>query len=343
MSTFNLHDALLYDQLEDERVQCNLCAHRCTISEGGKGICRVRENHGGRLYTRVFGNLIAQNVDPIEKKPLYHFYPGSTAYSIATPGCNFHCEWCQNWQISQMPRLMNLPDRKRVQPDAIVEAANATGSQSIAYTYTEPTIFFEYSFAVSQLAHAAGLKNVYVTNGFMTPEMIDLYHPWLDAANVDIKAFKDETYHRLMGGRLEPVLESCRRLKAAGVWLEVTTLIVPGVNDDPDELRDLAQFIYDDLGPETPWHLSRFYPQYKMTSQPPTSEKILMNTKAMGEEIGLDYIYIGNVAGVYGTRCKKCGQDLLIRMGYQTRIVGLDNVGCCTECGTSVDGVGMRG
>ena len=177
----------------------------------------------------------------------------------------------------------------------------------------------------------------------MTPEMIELYHPWLDAANVDIKAFKDETYRKLMGGRLELVLESCRRLKAAGVWLEVTTLIVPGVNDDPEELRGLAQFIYDDLGPETPWHLSRFYPQYKMTDQPPTGEKILLDTKAMGEEIGLDYIYIGNVAGIYATHCKKCGQELIVRSGYQTRIVGLDGEGRCTACGTPVDGVGMAG
>ena len=341
MATFSLHDALLYDQLADDQVRCDLCAHCCVIKDGGRGICRVRENHEGRLYSRVYGNLIAQNVDPIEKKPLYHFYPGSMAYSIATPGCNFRCEWCQNWQISQMPRLMTLPDRKRLQPEAIVESALATGSTSIAYTYTEPTIFFEYSFDVSKLAHEAGIKNVYVTNGFMTPEMIDLYHPWLDAANVDIKAFKDETYRKLMGGRLEPVLESCRRLKAAGVWLEVTTLIVPGVNDDPEELRALAAFIHDDLGPETPWHLSRFYPQYKMTTKAPTEQSILNETKVMGEEMGLDYIYIGNVAGVYATHCKHCGQDLIVRSGYQTQIVGLNDAGCCTQCGTQLDGVGL--
>lgn len=343
MGNFSLHDALLYDQLDDDQVRCTLCAHRCLIKDDGRGICRVRENHDGRLYTRVYGNLIAQNVDPIEKKPLYHFYPGSMAYSIATPGCNFRCEWCQNWQISQMPRLMNLPERRRLQPEAIVEAAIATGARSIAYTYTEPTIFFEYSFDVSKLAHEAGLKNVYVTNGFMTPEMIDLYHPWLDAANVDIKAFRDETYRRQMGGRLEPVLESCRRLKAAGVWLEITTLIVPGVNDDPDELRALAEFVHDDLGPETPWHLSRFYPQYKMTSQPPTEAEILLETKAMGEEIGLDYIYIGNIAGNYPTLCKECGQELIVRSGYQTRTVGLDEEGRCRQCGTTLDGIGMAG
>jgi len=343
MAAFSLHDALLYDQLADDQVRCNLCAHRCLIKDDGQGICRVRENHGGRLYTRVYGNLIAQNVDPIEKKPLYHFYPGSMAYSIAMPGCNFRCEWCQNWQISQMPRQMTLPDRKRLQPEAIVESALATGSASIAYTYTEPTVFFEYSLDVSRLAHEAGIRNVYVSNGFMTPEMIDLYHPWLDAANVDIKAFKDETYRKLMGGRLEPVLESCRRLKAAGVWLEVTTLIVPGVNDDPEELRALAAFIHADLGPETPWHLSRFYPQYKMTDKSPTAQAILTETKAMGEAMGLDYIYIGNVAGIYATHCKHCGQELIVRSGYQTRIVGLDGEGRCTQCGVKLDGVGIRG
>ncbi len=168
MANFNLHDALLYDQLEVERVRCNLCAHRCTINEGGMGICQVRENHEGRLYTRVYGNLIARTLIPSRRSRSITSIQTPRPYSIATPGCNFHCEWCQNWQISQMPRLMNLPGRKRVQPEAIVEAAIATGSQSIAYTYTEPTIFFEYSLDVSKLAHAAGIKNVYVTNGFMT-------------------------------------------------------------------------------------------------------------------------------------------------------------------------------
>jgi pyruvate formate lyase activating enzyme len=237
--------------------------------------------------------------------------------------------------------MMALPSRQRVRPEAVVSQAVESGCRSIAYTYTEPTIFFEYSYDVARLAKDAGLRNVFVTDGFMTPEMLEMFQPYLDAANVDVKAFKDETYRTLMGGRLEPVLESCRLMKKLGIWLEITTLIVPDVNDDPAELRELAEFIYQDLGPETPWHLSRFYPQYQMIDRPPTKISILSETKAMGEEIGLDYIYIGNVNGVYLTRCKQCGNELISRSGYATRILGLDADGKCDQCGTSLDGVGM--
>ena len=333
-----LHHALLYDVLKDNQVQCNLCAHRCIIKDQKQGICHVRENRDGKLYTLVYGNLISRNIDPIEKKPLYHFLPGTKAYSIATPGCNFHCEWCQNWQISQMPRLMQMPKSKRVLPEEIVESALISGCRSIAYTYTEPTIFFEYSYDVAQLANEAGLKNVYVTNGFMTPEMLEMFHPYLDAANVDIKAFHDETYRKLMGGRLAPVLDSCRKMKSLGIWLEITTLIVPGVNDDPEELKAIATFIYEDLGAETPWHLSRFYPQYKMMDRAPTEESILHETKAMGKSIGLKYIYIGNVSGSNNTYCSDCGELLIARSGYFTRIVGLDDQGKCLNCGHKLDG-----
>jgi pyruvate formate lyase activating enzyme len=334
-----LHDALLYDELEADQVQCKLCAHRCRIREGGRGICRVRENRDGKLYTLVYGNLIAEHVDPIEKKPLYHFMPGTLAYSIATPGCNFRCPWCQNWQISQMPQKMHMPERERVSPESVVKSAIRSNCKTIAYTYTEPTIFFEFSYDTAKLAHQKGLKNVYVTNGFMTPEMLEMMESHLDAANVDIKAFNDETYRSLMGGRLEPVLDSCRKMKALGVWLEITTLIVPGVNDDPDELEALASFIYHDLGSETPWHLSRFFPQYKMTDRPPTDEGILYETKEMGEAIGLDNIYMGNVLGSNQTTCKSCNNHLISRDGYVIRLVGLDSAGFCEECGTKLDGV----
>lgn len=334
-----LHDALLYDELESGQVKCNLCAHRCQVKSGSRGICRVRENLDGKLFSLVYGNLISKNVDPIEKKPLYHFLPGSKAFSIATPGCNFRCDWCQNWQISQMPREMRLPWGQRVMPEEIVEQAAKTGCQSIAHTYTEPTIFFEYSYDIAKLAKAAGLKNVYVTNGFMTPEMLEMIEPYLDAANIDIKAFRDETYRTLMGGRLEPVLESCRIMKSMDIWLEITTLIVPGVNDNTDELQELAVFINDDLGPETPWHLSRFYPQYKMKDRAPTDEGILLETKKMGEAMGLDYIYIGNVLGLDSTNCKYCGQALISRSGYSSRIIGLNSEGNCKNCGTYLDGV----
>ena len=336
-----LYDALLYDELDGKKVQCHLCAHRCIIKDGERGICRVRENQNGKLCTLVYGKLISQNVDPIEKKPLYHFYPGSKAYSVATPGCNFRCEWCQNWQISQIPRLMGLPQSERIMPEVVVQNALATGCRSIAYTYTEPTIFFEYSLDTAKLAREAGLLNIYVTNGFMTPEMLEMMHPYLDAANVDIKAFRDESYRKLMGGRLEPVLESCRMMKSLGIWLEITTLIVPKMNDDPEELEAIATFIYQTLGPETPWHISRFYPQYKMMDTAPTDENVLIKTKQMGEKIGLNYIYIGNMTGRDLTRCKNCGNDLLLRSAYSVNYRGLNPEGRCKHCNTLLDGVGI--
>ena len=334
-----LHDALLYDTLDDQKVQCNLCSHRCLIGEGRFGICQVRENREGKLFTHVYGNLIAEHIDPIEKKPLYHFLPGSTAYSIATPGCNFHCDWCQNWQISQMPREMQMPEGQRVPPEKIVNRAVRSGSKSIAYTYTEPTIFFEYAQDVSVLAKEHGLRNIYVTNGFMTPEMLELAAPFLDAANVDIKAFQDKTYRTLMGGRLEPVLESCRLMKSLGIWLEVTTLMVPGVNDDIEGIEALAQFIVEDLGPETPWHLSRFFPQYRMQDRGPTSVGILEQAEYIGKKVGLKYIYLGNVSSASNTYCKSCGQALISRSGYFTQVTGIDASGKCVSCNTQFDGV----
>jgi len=238
---------------------------------------------------------------------------------------------------------MELPHGQRTLPPEIVEGALSTGCQSISYTYTEPTIFFEYTLDIAKMAKEKGLHNVYVTNGFMTSEMLELFHPYLDAANVDIKAFRDESYRKLMRGRLEPVLESCRMMKSLGIWLEITTLIVPGMNDGPDELHALANFIYEDLGPETPWHLSRFYPQYKMTNAAPTDETLLRETKRMGENIGLKYIYIGNVSGRQHTICKSCGQTLINRSGYSVHVVGIDEGGYCTQCGTLFDGVGVWG
>ncbi|MFA7408453.1 MAG: AmmeMemoRadiSam system radical SAM enzyme [Anaerolineaceae bacterium] len=336
-----LYDALLYNQLDDHQVQCNLCSHKCKIKEGDRGICRVRENRGGQLFTHVYGNLIARNIDPIEKKPLYHFYPGSRSYSIAMPGCNFRCDWCQNWQISQMPKIMELPHAQRIMPEVIVEDALASGCLSISYTYTEPTIFFEYCFDAAKLARAKGLFNVFVTNGFMTTEMLETMHPHLDAANVDIKAFRDQTYRKYMGGRLEPVLESCRKMRSLGIWLEITTLIVPGVNDDPEELEAIARFIYEDLGSETPWHLSRFYPQYKLSNISATDKNILYQTKEMVEKIGLLYVYIGNVGGSESTKCKTCGQELIQRNAFSVHLPGLNRAGRCKNCNTVLDGVGL--
>lgn len=336
-----MREALLFDRLEDGRVRCRLCAHRCLIADGKMGVCQVRENRGGTLYTLVYGRAIAQHVDPIEKKPLHHFYPGSTAYSIATAGCNFRCQWCQNWEISQMPREQHLILGQSASPEQVVAAARRAGSRSIAYTYTEPTVFFEYTYDTARLAQEAGIANVYVTNGYMTGDMLDLLHPYLDAANVDLKAFRDETYRQYIGARLQPVLDSLKRMKALGIWVEVTTLIIPGINDDPQELRDAARFIAQELGPETPWHISRFFPAYRMAATPPTPISTLRDAYEIGREEGLHYVYVGNVPGRVDTECHNCGRLLIERAGYWIVRNDITQQGTCPECGTPVAGVGM--
>ena len=338
-----MKEAMLYEKLSDGRVHCYLCAHECKIGPGRKGVCQVRENQDGTLYTLVYGRTIAKHVDPVEKKPLLHFYPGSRAYSVATPGCNFRCKWCQNADISQMPRERHLMAGTEASPEEIVSAAQQNRCRSIAYTYTEPTIFFEYSYDTAQAAHEEGLANVYVTNGFMTEEMLETFDPCLDAANVDLKAFDDEVYREHVGARLQPVLDSLKKMKALGVWVEVTTLVIPDLNDDPEELRQIAGFIADDLGPETPWHISRFRPAYEMRDRSMTPLSTLQEAQAIGEEAGLHYIYVGNVPGESNTVCHACGQTLVRRSGYRIVDNLVDEDGGCPNCSTEVAGVGMAG
>jgi pyruvate formate lyase activating enzyme len=333
-----MREALLYESLDEKRVRCKLCAHYCVIPDGKYGVCEVRKNVDGRLYTLVYGRTISQHVDPIEKKPLYHFYPGSTAYSIATPGCNFHCMWCQNADIAQMP-CEYIPDAgQKATPRQIVDQAHRAHSMSIAYTYTEPTIFYEYAYDTAKIARDAGIANIYVTNGYMTPEMLEMFHPYLDAANVDLKAFRKRTYHRYVGAGFEPILENLKRMKELGIWLEVTTLIIPGLNDDPQELRDAAQFIAQEVGVDTPWHLSRFFPHYQMRDRPPTPLRTLEWAYEIGKEEGLLYVYMGNVPGDSNTNCPGCGELLIRRQGYwvpENHIRG----GKCPNCGTTIAGV----
>lgn len=338
-----MKQAMLYEQLSDQRVRCHLCSHRCTIAPGGKGICQVRENNDGKLFTLVYGRTIAKHVDPVEKKPLLHFYPGTRAYSVATPGCNFRCHWCQNADISQMPRDRHLVMGTEASPEQIVTAARQNQCRSIAYTYTEPTIFFEYSYDTAQAAQEAGLANIYVTNGFMTEEMLDVFDGLLDAANVDLKAFRDETYREYVGARLQPVLDSLRKMKEMGVWVEVTTLIVPDLNDDPEELRDIASFVSQELGPDTPWHISRFRPAYKMKDRPPTSLNTLREAQSIGASEGLRYVYVGNIPGESNTVCHECGKTLIRRSGYRIVDISVDEGNLCPNCGTHVSGLGMAG
>ena len=339
-----LHEAMLYEKLEDNKVRCNLCAHRCVIPEGKKGICVVRENHGGTLYTLVYGRTISQHIDPIEKKPLFNFYPGTFAYSIATPGCNFRCKFCQNWEISQMPREQHLIGGVEISPEGIVEDAERTYCKSIAYTYTEPTIFFEYAYDTARIAHERGLKNLFITNGYQTPEAIETIHPYLDAANVDLKSFRDEFYRKLIGARLRPVLDSLKLMKKLGIWVEVTTLVIPTYNDSDDELRDIARFIRDELGMETPWHVSAFYPTYKLLDVPRTPPSTLRRAREIGLEEGLRYVYEGNIPGSDGenTYCYNCGTRLIHRYGFQVLENRIQD-GRCPVCGAEIDGVGMSG
>lgn len=345
----NDHEAMLWHAAGDGagRVHCDLCAHRCVIADGRRGICHVRENRGGALYTLVYGELVAQGVDPIEKKPLFHFYPGSTAFSVATPGCNFSCTFCQNADISQGPREGLELRTRHTTPEQVVTAARRAGCASIAYTYTEPTIFFEFTYDTGRLAHERGIANVYVSNGFMTTEMLDLVTspdgpPLLDAANIDLKAFTDTFYRQQCGARLQPVLDSLVRMKQRGVWLEVTTLIIPGLNDSDGELREIAAFVHDELSADTPWHVSRFYPTYRLLDRPPTPVATLLRAREIGLEAGLQYVYTGNIPGQGGedTVCPQCGATVIRRTGFAVRANRAAG-GRCAECGAPIAGVGL--
>lgn len=333
---------MLYEKIGDKKVQCNLCAHRCKINEGKKGICLVRENRDGTLYTLVYGRTISQHVDPIEKKPLFNFYPGTTAYSIATVGCNFKCQFCQNWEISQMVRDEHLIMGNEASPESIVENAKKYGSKSIAYTYTEPTIFFEYAYDTAKLAHEVDIKNVFVTNGYMTEEAIKKIEPYLDAANVDLKSFSDDFYRKLCGAKLQPVLDALKLMKKLGIWVEVTTLIIPTLNDSSEELREIAKFIVNELGEGTPWHISRFYPAYNLRDKPPTPIETIHKAREIGLNEGLKYVYEGNVPGSTGenTYCPNCKNLIIERLGYQI-INKATKDGKCPYCESRIYGVGL--
>ncbi len=335
-------EAILYEKAKDPAsVRCLLCSHRCLIPEGRRGICAVRENRSGVLETLVYGKLIARHVDPIEKKPLFHFLPQSLSYSIATVGCNFRCDFCQNADISQLPakgdgRILG----EDATPEAVVEAALRHHCASISYTYTEPTVYFEFALDTARRAHARGLKNVFVTNGYMTRDALDKIHPYLDAANVDLKAFRDGFYKKQCGARLEPVKASLVHMKSLGIFVEVTTLLIPGLNDDPGQLKDLTAFLVDSLGPETPWHVSRFHPTYRLTDRPVTPIQSLTTARRIGQEAGLKYVYLGNVPGQDGekTFCPTCKMLLIDRWGFRVERNVLD-AGRCPQCQTVIEGV----
>ena len=334
-----MKEAMLYEKLEGRKVQCNLCNHRCTIGHSKRGICGVRENREGTLYSLVYDKIISRNSDPIEKKPLFHVLPGSRSLSIATIGCNFKCLHCQNSDISQMPRDQNQIIGREVHPEEIVSQALKEDCASISYTYTEPTVFFEYAYETSRLAHEKGIKNVFVTNGYMTEEALRMIRPYLDAANVDLKAFSDTFYKEICDARLEFVINTIKLMKQMGLWIEITTLIIPTLNDGEEELRKIAAFIKS-VGKEIPWHVSAFYPTYRLLDRPRTSVKILRNARKVGIEAGLRYVYSGNIPGEEGenTSCYNCKKRLIHRYGYQI-IETVVKDGLCPDCGARIDGV----
>ncbi len=336
--------AMLWEPLPGEAVRCALCSHRCRIAPGARGVCGVRENRGGTLHTLVYGRLVARHVDPIEKKPLFHLAPGSRAYSVATAGCNFRCGHCQNHAISQVGDRGAQPRGEPVHPEAVVAAAVAAGCHTVAYTYTEPTVFAEYALDCMALARRAGLRNAWVTNGYQTPEALAAVVPLLDAANVDLKAMSGAFYREVCGARLEPVLETLRALVAQGVWVEVTTLVIPGHNDDPEELRATARFLAG-LSPDLPWHVTGFYPAYRLTDAPPTPVATLVAARQIGQEAGLRFVYAGNRHGRGGedTACPSCGGLVVGRTGFLITHRGLDRRGGCAGCGQEIPGLDMGG
>ena len=332
-----LKEAMLYEKLGDGKAHCYLCSHHCKISPGKFGICGVRQNKDGKLYTLVYGDVIASHIDPIEKKPLYHFFPGSFSYSIATIGCNFKCSFCQNWQISQVSKRDNSISGDNVKPEDIVAQAKRNGSKSISYTYTEPTIFFEYAYDVARFAKKEGIYNNFVTNGYMTKEALEAIKPYLDAANIDLKAFSEDFYTRFCKAHLEPVLDSIRLMKKMGMWVEITTLLIPGHNDSDTQLKAIAEFIAS-IDKGMPWHISKFHPDYKYLNAQPTPIEALKIAKKIGMDAGLRYIYLGNVLEGNDTYCYNCKSVLVKRIVFD---VVQNNIkdGKCPKCGAEIDGI----
>jgi pyruvate formate lyase activating enzyme len=332
----SIREARFWHRLDGD-AQCTLCHQQCRIKPGKRGICGVRENQDGTLMTLVYGNLIAANVDPIEKKPFYHFLPGSLAYSIATMGCNFRCLHCQNADISQLPAETGKISGQYMPPEGVVAQAQEYGCQSIAYTYTEPTIFFEYAYDVAKLAKESGLKNVFVSNGYTGEEAAQKIMPILDANNIDLKG-DDQFYRRICGARIDPVKHNIMMMWDAGVWVEITTLIIPGYNDSEEQLRGIAKFLAE-VSTDIPWHVSAFYPMYRLKDAPRTGADALRRGVSIGREAGLKYVYAGNIPGESeDTKCPACGEMLVERSSFRVMKNAIVD-GRCPSCRTHTVGV----
>jgi len=324
-----------YFHAKDDRIVCNLCRHYCTLSEGQIGMCHVEQNVGGILKCLVYGHPSAVNIDPIEKKPLYHYLPGSTSFSIGTVGCNLRCPFCQNYQISQKS---DIDTSVSLSPKEAVQIAQSRECASISYTYNEPTVWYPYAKDIGLEAREKGLRNIFVSSGFESHEVSEDLASWLDATNIDLKSFSSEYYKKTLKATLEGVQETLKLMVRYGIWVEVTTLIVPGHNDSDDELRAIAGFISQELGPHVPWHISAFHPDYKMLDTPATPIETMQKAYRFGKEAGLYYVYLGNIPFPSQTRCPACDTLLIERHGYKITHFELTN-GCCPKCHRSIEGV----
>lgn len=334
----DLYRAKYYEKLDNKLVRCTLCPNHCVLSSGQIGLCKARKNINGDLYSLVYGGIAAKHVDPIEKKPLYHFLPGTKAYSIATTGCNLACRFCQNWQISQI--FPWEASSVKMSPEEVVEDALKSGAASIAFTYNEPTVYFEYILDIAKLAHQKGLKTVVISAGYINPEPLEELLPYIDAYKIDFKGFDDRFYQKMTNGRVEPVLDAMKIIKQKGVWLEVLNLVIPGENDSKEELMGLINWVKENLGTEVPLHFTRFHPDYKLTNTPPTPEETLKKARRMALDAGLKYVYTGNIYDPEGgtTYCPKSGEPIIVRQGFFVTQNNLTADGRCPD-GSRIPGV----
>lgn len=337
--------AILYEKLENNKVRCIACSHQCLINDEKTGICGIRQNKDGDLYLLVYGKAISVNIDPVEKKPLFHFLPGQKAFSLGTIGCNFGCDFCQNWEISQLPKTIDKIRETSYEmqhenwlPKTIVKNCQDSKIPMIAYTYNEPTIWAEYAFDTMKLAKGQGIKNVWVSNGFMSNKTLEFISPYLDAINIDLKSFSDDFYKKICKARLEPIKENIKKIWQKGIWTEVTTLIISELNDSEKELKQMAEFLKD-ISVDIPWHISAFYPSYKMLDIAPTPQETLIKAYKIGKDAGLKYVYTGNIpdSEFESTLCPNCNFLIIKRLGMETLENKLKN-GKCPKCGEKIAG-----
>lgn len=330
-----MKEALFYKKIDKNNVKCNLCYHNCIIKDGSRGFCNIRENKNGTLFSLTYGKIIANNIDPIEKKPLFHFYPGSKTYSIATPGCNFKCLHCQNYSISQNTNNSEMYF-KDILPLDIVKNAIKEGCSSISYTYTEPTIFYEYAYDIAKIAYKRNLKNIFVTNGYISNEALEYISPFLNGANIDLKAMSNGFYKDICKAKLKPVLDNIKLFYDLGIWIEITTLIIPGYNDKISDIKKIADFIKK-IDPNIPWHITRFHPHFKLDNIPMTKIEILDKFVKIGKNVGLNFVYQGNIGKGENTYCPNCKNLIIKRDIFKVSKVNMDK-NRCSFCNKEISG-----